>query len=143
MKKHLGMDFSPWLSLGWCNELAHVPTRPCTHPTLCCSASVSLPSTLCCQHAWADGKGSGWKRELGSTPELGRGWSWVTSFLPSMLPSWLLVPVLAEQSQMCLASCSSWHLCLDLELLLEATVIFSCRGAQCLDVGTAAAVTCL
>lgn len=127
---HIGIDFSPWPSLGRCNELSHAPTRPCTCPTLCRSDSVSLPSTPCGQHARAGGRGS-----------LDPPWSWVPSFLHSTLSSWLLVPVLAEQSQTCLASCSSWHLCLDLVLLLEAMALSSCRGAECLDVGTAAAVT--
>lgn len=130
MKMHIGIDFSPWPSLGRCNELSHAPTRPCTCPTLCRSDSVSLPSTPCGQHARAGGRGS-----------LDPPWSWVPSFLHSTLSSWLLVPVLAEQSQTCLASCSSWHLCLDLVLLLEAMALSSCRGAECLDVGTAAAVT--
>jgi len=77
----------------------------------------------------------------GSTLELGRGWGWAPSFLSSILPSWLLV--LAEQSRRRLGKPQWLALLPRFWLLLEATVILSCRGAQHLDVGMAAAVMCL
>lgn len=79
MKKRPGVDLSPWPSLGQCNELAHAPTRTCTHPTLGCSASVSLPSTPLFHHGLTGGRRSldpHWSRgEAGAlhAPQLGPG----------------------------------------------------------------------